>query len=88
MSCSYCKGKGSPDDPREMCHVCREQPTEPDLATIHVGDRVRFVQPGFPLTGKCGKVEGAREMTILVAFDQGSVGSWRRDYFMKEQDDE
>lgn len=93
MSCSYCAGtraigKGTPDDPREMCHVCRNRPTEPDLSVIHVGDRVRFTEPGFPLTGMCGKVEGARSLSILVAFDNGSVGTWRRAYFTKEQDDE
>lgn len=56
--------------------------------TIRVGDRVRFTEPGFSLTGKCGKVEGARPLSVLVAFDDGGVGMWRRDYFTKEQGDE
>lgn len=90
QGCSYCAGegaigKGTPDDPREMCHVCRERPTEPDLVTINVGDRVVFSEPGFPLTGQRGKVEGARPFALLVAFDNGSVGTWRRAYFLKEQ---
>jgi hypothetical protein len=55
---------------------------------IRVGDRVRFVEPGFSLSGHVGTVEGARPFALLVAFDSGSVGTWKRDYFVKEQDSE
>lgn len=53
---------------------------------IQVGDRVLFREPGFVLTGMGGKVEGARPFALLVLFDNGSVQTWRRDYFEKEQD--
>lgn len=56
-----------------------------DGLDIQVGDRVVFVKSGFPLTGKAGRVEGARPLALLVAFDSGHVGTWRRDYFVKEQ---
>lgn len=52
---------------------------------IQVGDRVVFIEPGFALTGASGKVEGARPFALLVAFDNGSVASWRRDYFKREE---
>lgn len=55
---------------------------------IQVGDRVVFIAPGFALTGASGKVEGARPFALLVAFDNGSVATWRRDYFKKEETDE
>lgn len=53
---------------------------------IQVGDRVVFHEPGFSLTGASGKVEGARPFSLLVAFDNGHVGTWRRDLFKKEQE--
>ena len=51
--------------------------------SIEVGDRVVFVTEGFPVTGKRGIVEGARPFALLVLFDDGSVGTWRRDDFRK-----
>ena len=50
---------------------------------IEVGERVEFCAPGFPVTGKSGVVEGARPFALLVAFDDGSVGTWRRDAFRR-----
>lgn len=47
------------------------------------GDRVRFVEPDYKLTGHFGVCEGRTPYTSLIQFDNGVISTWPANFFVK-----
>jgi hypothetical protein len=47
------------------------------------GDRVRFIEDRYKLTGTYGVCEGRTPYTALVQFDNGSISTWPANFFVR-----
>ena len=81
---AFCKRSAHAKAPRHARgDVMSNQPGD-----IAVDDRVKFIEPGYKLTGECGRVEGCTPYSALVQFDNGVIATWPKHMFVKVHESE